>query len=47
MDESDEWLMLLQAILNSLNIGGFKANPNVIDYNGRTPLFVAASKGLY
>jgi len=26
-------------------IGGFHANPNVVNYNGQTPLFLAAKQG--
>jgi ankyrin repeat protein len=35
-------LHLLTIILKNKALNGFGANPNVIDYNGHTPVFIAA-----
>ena len=39
-------LQMLTIILKNKALGGFGANPNVIDYNGHTPIFLATRNGM-
>lgn len=38
-------IQIIKILTKNKTIGGFHANPNVVNYNGQTPLFIAARQG--
>ena len=38
-------IRIIRILTKNKTIGGFHANPNVVNYNGQTPLFIAAKQG--
>jgi ankyrin repeat protein len=46
-DDNELAIKIIQILTQSKQQGGFAANPNVINYNGQTPLFSAARQGSF